>query len=153
MIWNSTALSQAQKVRNFWSCSGTVRQLNDTICIENDCSIVENPKCHSKSYSKCLGDKKKPSHWEQICAAVDDAQAQRPDSFETLLELLRQTKYDGRQWPICKTMNSCHSFDTCEAEEGQMSAAKQLQRSIQCDVQDRHSDQRAAGRPCAGVAR
>ena len=42
VIWNSTALSQTRKFRNFWGSSRAVRRLNDTICIENGYSIVEN---------------------------------------------------------------------------------------------------------------
>ena len=42
VIWNSTALSQTRKYRNFWGSSRAVRRLNDTICIENGYSIVEN---------------------------------------------------------------------------------------------------------------
>lgn len=101
VIWNSTALSQTRKFRNFWGSSRAVRRLNDTICIENGYSIVENPKRHGKSYNKWLGDKKKPSHRERICAAIDDALAQKPDSFEALLELLRQAGYEvkGKKVP------------------------------------------------------
>ena len=101
VIWNSTALSQTRKFRNFWGSSRAVRRLNDTICIENGYSIVENPKRHGKSYNKWLGDKKKPSHRERICAAIDDALAQNPDSFEALLELLRQAGYEvkGKKVP------------------------------------------------------
>ena len=101
VIWNSTALSQTRKFRNFWGSSCAVRRLNDTICIENGYSIVENPKRHGKSYNKWLGDKKKPSHRERICAAIDDALAQTPDSFEALLELLRQAGYEvkGKKVP------------------------------------------------------
>ena len=72
-----------------------------TDCIENGYSIVENPKRHGKSYNKWLGDKKKPSHRERICTAIDDALTQKPDSFETLLELLRQAGYEvkGKKVP------------------------------------------------------
>ena len=78
-----------------------MRRLNDTICIENGCSIVENPKRHGKSYNKWLGDKKKPSHRERICTAIDDALTQKPDSFGALLELLRQAGYEvkGKKVP------------------------------------------------------
>lgn len=64
-------------------------------------SIVENPKRHGKSYNKWLGDKKKPSHRERICVAIDDALAQKPDNFEALLELLRQAGYEvkGKKVP------------------------------------------------------
>ena len=101
VIWNSTAIDQTRKFRNFWGSTRAVRRLNDTICIENGYSIVENPKRHGKSYNKWLGDKKKPSHRERICAAIDDALAQKPESFEALLELLRQAGYEikGKKVP------------------------------------------------------
>ena len=40
VIWNSTALSQTRKFRNFWGSSRAVRRLNDTICIENGYSMI-----------------------------------------------------------------------------------------------------------------
>ena len=78
-----------------------MRRLNDTICIEDGYSIVENPKQHGRSYNKWLGDKKKPSQRERICAVIDDALAQKPDSFEALLELLRLAGYEvkGKKVP------------------------------------------------------
>lgn len=93
IIWNSTALSQTRKFRNFWGSTRAVRRLSDTICIENGYSIVEDPKRHGKSYNKWLGDQKKPSHRERICFAIDDALAQKPESFEALLTLLREAGY------------------------------------------------------------
>lgn len=42
VIWNSTALSQTRKFRNFWGSSRAVRRLNDTICIENGYSMDAN---------------------------------------------------------------------------------------------------------------
>ena len=62
---------------------------------------MENPKQHGRSYNKWLGEQKKPSHRGRICAAIDDALAQNPDSFEALLELLRQAGYEvkGKKVP------------------------------------------------------
>ena len=93
VIWNSTALDEHSKFRNFWGSTKALRRLNDTICIENGYSIVENPKGKGKSYDKWLGDQKKPSHRERICYAIDDALEQKPQSFEKLLELLRESGY------------------------------------------------------------
>ena len=90
VIWNSTALSQTRKFRNFWGSSRAVRRLNDTICIENGYSIVENPKHHGKSYNKWLGDQAKPSHRELLRVAIDNALSQSPADFEELLKLLRE---------------------------------------------------------------
>ena len=93
VIWNSTALDEQSKFRNFWGSTKALRRLNDTICIENGYSIVENPKGKGKSYDKWLGDQKKPSHRERICCAIDEALAQKPQSFEKLLELLQRSGY------------------------------------------------------------
>ena len=93
VIWNSTALDEQSKFRNFWGSTKAVRRLNDTICVENGYSIVENPKGKSKTYDKWLGDKKKPSHRERICYAIDEALAQKLQSFEDLLELLQRSGY------------------------------------------------------------
>ena len=93
VIWNSTALDEQSKFRNFWGSTKAVRRLNDTICVENGYSIVENPKGKGKSYDKWLGNQKQPSHRERICYAIDEALAQKPQSFEKLLELLQRSRY------------------------------------------------------------
>ena len=93
VIWNSTALDEHSKFRNFWGSTKAVRRLNDAICVENGYSIVENPKGKGKSYAKWLGDQKKPSHRERICYAIDEVLAQKPQSFEKLLEILQRSGY------------------------------------------------------------
>lgn len=93
IIWNSTALDEQRKFRNFWGSTRAVRRLNDTICVENGYSIVADPKGKGQTYNKWLGNQKKPSHRERICYAIDEALAQKPQSFEELLELLRQSGY------------------------------------------------------------
>lgn len=94
IIWAATTLDEQHKFKNFWGSAKAVRRLNDTICFENGYSIVENPRGKGKSYDQWLGDKKKPSHRERICAAIDDALVQNPASFEALLELLKQAGYE-----------------------------------------------------------
>ena len=66
------------------------RAISDTICIENELSIVENPKLHGKSYNKWLGDQAKPSHRELLRVAIDNALSQSPADFEELLRLLQE---------------------------------------------------------------
>ena len=46
IIWSSVSLEYDRKFRNFWGSTKAVRRLSDTICIENELSIVENPKPH-----------------------------------------------------------------------------------------------------------
>lgn len=99
IIWAATTLDEQRKFKDFWCSARAVRRLNDTICFENGYSIVKNPKGKGLTYDKWLGDKKKPSHRERICAAIDDALAQKPASFDALLELLEQAGYtvkDGK---------------------------------------------------------
>ena len=80
-----------RKFRNFWGSTKAVRQLSDTICVENGLSIVENPKPHGKSYNKWLGDQAKPSHRELLRVAIDNALSQSPANFEELLKLLQES--------------------------------------------------------------
>ena len=94
IIWNSTSLDCTRKFRNFWGSTKAVRRLNDTLCMENGLSIVENPKRHGKSYNKWLGDRAKPSHRELLRAAIDTALAQKPADFDALLKLLQKAGYE-----------------------------------------------------------
>ena len=91
IIWSSVSLEYDRKFRNFWGSTKAVRQLSDTICIENGLSIVENPKPHGKSYNKWLGDQAKPSHRELLRVAIDNALSQSPADFEELLKLLQES--------------------------------------------------------------
>ncbi len=79
-----------RKFRNFWGSTRAVRRLNDTICVENGYSIVEDPKPHGKSYNKWLGDQAKPSHREQLRVMIDQALEQKPADFDGLLKLLAE---------------------------------------------------------------
>ena len=91
IIWSSVSLEYDRKFRNFWGSTKAVRQLSDTICVENGLSIVENPKPHGKSYNKWLGDQAKPSHREQLRACIDNALAQHPANLDELLKLLQES--------------------------------------------------------------
>ena len=90
IIWNSVNLDCDRKFRNFWGSTRAVRRLNDTICIENGYSIVENPKAHGKSYNKWLRDQETPSHREILRVAIDNALAKKPASLEELFGLQQE---------------------------------------------------------------
>ena len=89
IIFNSTSLDCTRKFRNFWGSTKAVRRLNDTICIENGYSIVENPRPHGKSYNKWLGEKP-PCQRDQLRMAIDAALEKSPADLEALLALLRE---------------------------------------------------------------
>ena len=94
IIWDSTSLDCTRKFRNFWGSTRAVRRLNDTLCVENGLSIVENSKRHGKSYNKWLGDQAKPSNREFLRVAIDAALDQKPADFDALLKLLRDAGYE-----------------------------------------------------------
>lgn len=89
IIWNPVALDHSRKFRNFWGSTRAVRRLNDTICVENGYSIVENPQRHGKSYNKWRGEEARPPQRATLREAIDQALAQRPASFDELLKLLQ----------------------------------------------------------------
>ena len=93
IIWNSTTLECDRKFRNFWGSTRAVRRLNDTICIENGYSIVEDHKRRGQNYNKWLGDAAKPSHKELLRQAIDRALAQKPGTLDELLRLLEQDSF------------------------------------------------------------
>lgn len=99
IIWNSTDLDAERKFKNFWGSTRAVRRLNDTICVENGYSIVENPRSHGQAYNKWLGSKK-PCHRERICADIDAVLNQHPGSFEELLLQLEEAGYQIKRGKI-----------------------------------------------------
>ena len=100
IIFNSTSLDCKWKFRDFLGSGRAIARLSDTICLEHGFSIVENPKHHSKSYSKWLGDQAKPSNREFLRVAIDMALAQKPADFDALLKLLRDSGYEVKAGKI-----------------------------------------------------
>ena len=101
IVWNSTALDEQRKFRNFWGSTRAVRQLSDTLCVEHGLSIIEQPKGKGMHYGEWLGTKKNPSHREQLREAIDQALSQKPKDFDALLHLLHDAGYEakaGKQW-------------------------------------------------------
>ena len=123
VIWHSTALSQTRKFRNFWGSSRAVRRLNDTICIENGCSIVENPKRHGKSYNKWLGDKKLPTikalntEYAELLAEKKAAYADYRKAREEMKELLTAKANIDRILELDKEQEEANERREKEAEQ------------------------------------
>ena len=92
IVWNSVNLTGNRKFRDFRRSAQAVRRLSDTICLENGYSVIAVPKGKSKSYDQWLSDKS-ISHRERIRLTIDAALAKKPESFEALLEFLRQAGY------------------------------------------------------------
>ena len=93
IIFSAVNLDCDRKFRDFLGSGRALGRISDTLCIENGYSIVETPRHKGKSYNKWLGDDAPVSHRERLCFVIE-ALKQKPESFEALLELLRQAGYE-----------------------------------------------------------
>ena len=97
IYYNSTSLDCSHKFRDFIGSARAVRRLSDRVCLENDLSVITNPKLHSKGrflhYGAWLGAERQPSYKERLRAAICDALAKGPDSFDAFLRLMEESGY------------------------------------------------------------
>ena len=97
IIWNSTTLDCKRKFRDFLGSGRAVARLSDAICTEHRLSVIADPKRGKNHYGKWLGDKAKPTHRELLCGLIDAALLQKPDGFDALLKLLRDSGCEVRR--------------------------------------------------------
>ena len=97
IYYNSTSLDCTRKFRDFIDSGRAVRRLSDRICLENDLSVITNPKLHSKGrflhYGAWLGTERKPSYKEQLRRAINEALAKRPVDFDAFLRLMEASGF------------------------------------------------------------
>ena len=94
IVFNSTTIDGTAKFRDFLGSGRTVGRLSDLICLEHSLSVIANPRRYTHpTYDKWLGDKKPPSHRDVLRAAIDDALARKPKTFEELLQFVRENGY------------------------------------------------------------
>ena len=97
IIISAVNLDCDRKFRNFWGSSKAIRRLSDTLCIQNGLSIIEQPKGHSKSYNKWLGNEAKTSQRAGLREAIDAALARQPKDFEELLTMLQRGGWEVKR--------------------------------------------------------
>ena len=97
IYYNSTSLDCTHKFRDFIGSARAVRRLSDRVCLENDLSVITNPKLHSKGrfrhYGAWLGAERQPSYKERLRVAICDALAKGPDSFDAFVRLMEESGY------------------------------------------------------------
>ena len=97
IYYNSTSLDCTQKFRDFIGSGRAVRRLSDRICLENNLSVITNPKLHSKGlflhYGAWLGAERQPSYKEQLRLAINEALAKRPADFDAFLRLMEASNF------------------------------------------------------------
>lgn len=97
IIISAVNLDCDRKFRNFWGSSKAIRRLSDTLCIQNGLSIIEQPKGHSKSYNKWLGNEAKTSQRDGLREALDAILARQPKDFEELLTMLQRGGWEVKR--------------------------------------------------------
>ena len=97
IIISAVNLDSDRKFRNFWGSSKAIRRLSDTLCIQNGLSIIEQPKGHSKSYNKWLGNEAKTSQRDVLREAIDAALVRQPKDFEELLTMLQRGGWEVKR--------------------------------------------------------
>ena len=97
IYYNSTSLDCTHKFRDFIGSARAVRRLSDRVCLENDLSVIVNPKLHSKGrflhYGAWLGTERQPSYKERLRLAINDALAKSPTDFNAFLRLMEVSGY------------------------------------------------------------
>ena len=92
IYYNSTALDCTRKYRDFLGSARALRRLSDRICLENNLSVVLNPKLKSKGqfkhYGEWLGIDEPPTFQERLKAAIDAALSEQPEDFDSFLTAL-----------------------------------------------------------------
>ena len=97
IYYNSTSLDCTHKFRDFIGSARAVRRLSDRVCLENDLSVIVNPKLHSKGrflhYGAWLGTERQPSYKERLRLAINDALAKGPADFNAFLRLMEEAGF------------------------------------------------------------
>ena len=97
IYYNSTSLDCTRKFRDFIGSGRAVRRLSDRICLENDLSVIANPKLHSKGrflhYGAWLGAERQPSYKEQLRLAINEALTKHPADFDAFLRLMEASGF------------------------------------------------------------
>ena len=98
IYYNSTALDCTHKFRDFFRSGRAIRRLSDRICLENNLSVVRDPKLHSqgqfKHYGEWLGGDKPLTYQERLKVAIDAALAGQPPDFAAFLMAMTEAGYE-----------------------------------------------------------
>ncbi|MBQ8536535.1 MAG: relaxase/mobilization nuclease domain-containing protein, partial [Clostridia bacterium] len=96
IYYNSVTLDCTRKYRDFFRSASALRRLSDRVCLENDLSVIVNPKLHSKGrflhYGQWIGERP-PSAQQRLRVAIGEALAKKPADFEAFLRLMDEAGY------------------------------------------------------------
>ena len=100
IYYNSTAEDSTKKFHNFLGSSFHLRRLSDRVCLENQLSVIADPKQHSKGqfkhYGEWLGGEKPPTFQERLKVAVINALHEKPQDFVAFLALMNDAGFEHK---------------------------------------------------------
>ena len=101
IYYNSTDLDCTRKFRDFKRSASALRRLSDRVCLENNLSVIHEPKLKSegeyKHYGEWLGDKKEPSFQVRLKRQIDICLSQKPPDMAAFLQAMAAAGY-GHKW-------------------------------------------------------
>ena len=96
IYYNPISLDYTRKFRDFWRSAGALRRLSDRICLENDLSVIQHPKLHSKGrflhYGQWIG-QRPPSAQQRVRLAIVSALEKKPADFAAFLRLMEESGF------------------------------------------------------------
>ena len=95
IIYNSTALDETRKFKNFWLSSFAVQRLSDLICLEHQLSTIEYKPYRERQ--KRIVYPPKESNRDRLCGIIDTILAEKPKDFEVFLQRLEQQGYEVKR--------------------------------------------------------
>ena len=86
----STDLDAQHKYRDVKQSAKDLAQINDSLCMEHDLSVIQNPQDKTVTYNKWQGNQRKFTHRDELRMIIDAALRMQPDGFDALMQLLEE---------------------------------------------------------------
>ena len=85
MIICSTDLDAQHKYRDVKQSAKDLAQINDSLCMEHDLSVIQNPQDKTVTYDKWQGNQRKFTHRDELRMIIDAALRMQPNGFDALM--------------------------------------------------------------------
>lgn len=88
IILCSTDLEGQHKYRDVKQSAKDLAQISDSLCMEHDLSVIQNPQDKTVTYDKWQGNQRRFTHRDELRMIIDAALRMQPDGFDALMQLL-----------------------------------------------------------------
>lgn len=95
VVFNSTALTEDRKFRDFWFVALALQRLSDLICLENRLSVIQPRKPGERE--KRTGYPKRESYRKKLCQDIEDVFTSSPSTLDEFLDQMRGKGYEVKR--------------------------------------------------------